>query len=134
MGVFQYPPGGDIGDRDPMLARDLIGRLENALIAAPASGGLDEPEILGSTPVLDRFGFRLADPAFGEEAAAKGAVGKQVDTMLLAGLRQMPRGAAIDQRKRYLVGNQRNAFGQCEIEMGGIEIGDADFADQSLPA
>ncbi len=107
--------------------------VENALVAVPASGSAwMNLRYLDPLQSLTASGSGLADPAFGEEATAKGTVGKQVDTMLLADLRQMPRGAAIDQRKRYLVGNQRDAFGQCEIKMGGIEIGDADFADQAL--
>ena len=44
--------------------------------------------------------------------------------------REIARGAAVDQREGDLVGGDGNAVGQRQRKMRGIEIGDADGADQ----
>ena len=76
--------------------------------------------------------LRLAQPFLGEKAAAERAVGEQLDALLAAERREVAGRAAVDQREGHLVGGERNAVGERDAQMRGVEIGDADRADQPL--
>ncbi len=82
----------------------------------------------------DRLGLGLAQPFFGEEAAAQRAVGQEPHTALPAKFAQRPCRTPVDQRERHLVGEDGDAVGQRHCQVGGVEIGDADFADQPVVA
>ena len=66
----------------------------------------------------------------GEEAAAQRAVGEQLHALVPAQRGKRAGRAAVDQRERNLVGGDRHAVGQRQRQMRGVEIGDADRADQ----
>ena len=76
--------------------------------------------------------LRLAQPFVGKEAAAQRAVGEQLHALFAAERRKLAGRAAVDQREGHLVGGERDAVGQRDAQMRGVEIGDADRADQPL--
>ena len=76
--------------------------------------------------------LRLAKPFLRKEAAAERAVGEQLDALLAAERGELAGGAAVDQREGDLVGGEGNAVGERDAQMRGVEIGDADRADQPL--
>ena len=80
--------------------------------------------------MVSRLG--LAQPFVREEAAAERAIGEQLDALLAAERRQVAGRATVDQREGHLVGGDRHAVGQRDAQMRGVEIGDADRADQPL--
>ena len=73
-----------------------------------------------------------ADPALGEEAAGQRAVGQQPHPVLAAERAHLLAGAAVEQREADLVGGDPDAVLHQHAQMIGVEVGDAEMADQAL--
>ena len=117
-----------------MLPGDRAGCGQNALEDLPAAGRIDEALVFGAAPVGNVGRFRPAQPFVGEKAAAQRSVGQKLDALVSAKRGQRAGRAAIDQRKRNLVGGERHAVGQRERQVRGVEIGDAERPDQTFVA
>ena len=113
-----------------MAARVARRRLE----ARPAARGVDEALVLHAAPVGDLGGFGLAEPAVGEEAAAERAEGEDGDVVLQRDLRERARGAAVEEGEADLVRGDLDAVLDRHAEVGGVEVGEADLADEALLA
>ena len=130
--VFENPARGNIGNRDLVLAGDLAACDQNVLKRLPAAGSIDETLVFRTAPVGDRGGLRGTQPFVAEEAATKRAIGEQFYAGALAKLRKRTGRAAVDQREGNLVRGEGDTVGKCQGQVGGVEIGDADGADQTL--
>ena len=85
-------------------------------------------------PVGDAVGLVAIEPALGQEAAAERAVGEQPCAVALADSGELAGGAAVEQREGHLVGASGMPSDKRQGEVRGVEIGDADRADQALLA
>ena len=100
----------------------------------PAARGVDEAPILQLAPVRDRGGLGRAQPALRQKAAAERAEGQQLHAKLGADRAHPPRRPAVEQREAHLVGRDLDAVPDQEAQMRGVEIGDAERADQPVRA
>src|SRR5262245_35138590 len=98
----------------------------------PSAGRVDEALVFRTAPVGDGGWLRPAEPLLRQEAAAQRSVGEQPYTLLAAQRRERAGGAPIHQGERNLVVDDRDAVGQRQGEMRGVEVRDADRADQSI--
>ena len=133
--VVEDPAGGDVRDRDAVLAGDLGRGRRGSPWNGPQPPAASMKRLYLArlqSGMLVRLG--RAEPALGQEAAAERAVGEQPHAGLAAELGEGTGGAAVDQRERDLVAGQRDAVGERERQVGGVEVGDADGADQPLLA
>ena len=70
--MFQHPATGDVGKRNAVLFSNGVGGRQQRLERIPTAGGIDEALVFHAAPVGDLLRLRLAQPFFGNEAAAKG--------------------------------------------------------------
>ena len=135
-GVLQHPAAGDVGNRDAVPPGHARGRRQHVLKPRPSAGRSDEAAVLHPRPGAGLFPVRLglAEPAFGEPSAGHGAVGQQLHAGLEAQRRHRARRARVEQGERHLIGDDRNAARQRHVQVGGIDVGEAEVTDQPLVA
>ena len=130
--LLQHPAGRDIGDRDGVLLGDRGERAQDGLQDVPAAGRLDETAIFLLAPVVDRAGFGPVQPAVGEKAAGKRAVGQELAAVLQAKRGHVFGGAAVEQRDADLIGGNVDVLGGQHAQMVGVGIGHAEVADAAF--
>ena len=134
--MIERPARRHIGDRDAVLLRDRVERAEDRLECAPAAGGVDEALVFHLAPVGDLIARRLrpAEPALGHQAAGERAVGEQPNAVLEAEGAHLARRAAIEEREAHLIADDGNAVLHQHAQVGRVEIGDAEMADEPFAA
>ena len=85
-------------------------------------------------PAVISSDWNGAQPLPGQEAATQRAIGEKPYAGGLAQGAEISGGAAVNKRKGYLIGGDRNSISQSQCEMCRIEIGHTDGLDQALIA
>jgi hypothetical protein len=99
---------------------------------APATGCVDEALVLHAAPIGDGDRFFPAQRAGRQEATCHGAKGKQRHTVLGCHAAQVTGSTPVEQREAHLIGRDGNALLDQKMQMGGVEIGEANLADQTF--
>ena len=133
-GLFEHVPARDVGDRDAVTRANGRCRVQHPLQRLPAPNRADEAPVPHLRPRSGPFpiGLVAPEPALAEPASCERAVGQQMDTMGLAERRHLAPGALIEQRERHLVGDHLDSAGDDDAEVSGVDVGQAQMADQPL--
>ena len=117
-----------------MLLGDPVERSEEHLQRVPAAGRLDEAPVLHLAPVGDLAvaGFGPPEPALAHQPAGERPVGEQAHAVGETEGAHLAGRAAVEEREADLVGDDRDAVPDQQVEMARVEIGDAEAADQAL--
>ena len=117
-----------------MLVRNRAGRFQDTLIGLPPAGCVDETLVLHFGPVTQIHRLWFSQPAIRQETTRQRAIGEKLGSGLLTEVGKCTRRAAINQRKRDLIGQDRHTIRMRDAQMRGVEICNSDLGDQPLVA
>ena len=131
--LLQDIAAGHIGDGNPVAFSHLRQGAQERLEGFPAAGGVDEALVFHLRPGLQAISgrFRFPQPALAQESPRHRSEGQQLHPMALAQFAHRPPGALVDQRIAHLVGHHFDAAVHHDAQVGGVEIGQAELADQA---